>query len=71
MCEVRNSESSKWEKRKLIAVLPEQYEKRFITEMKDYTTEHYSWRYARTITKRIEPKIEECGNVVRYTREEK
>ena len=71
MCEVRNSESSKWEKRKLIAVLPEQYEKRFITEMKDYTTEHYSWRYARTITKRIKAKIEEFGKGARYTWEEK
>lgn len=71
MCKVRNSESSKWEKRKLIAVLPKQYEKRFIVETKGYPTGHSSWTFARPIAKRIEPKIEECGNVVRYTWEEK
>lgn len=71
MCEVRNSESSKWEKRKLIAVLPKQYEKRFITEMEDYPTEHYSWRYARPIAKQTKPTVEECGQLVTYTWEEK
>lgn len=67
MCEVRNSESGEWDKRKLIAVLPAPYEKRFITEMEDYPTEHYSWRYARTIHKRTEPTVEECGQLVTYT----
>lgn len=71
MCKVRNSESGKWEKRKLLAILPEQYEKRFIVETKDYSAGHSSWTFARPIVKRIEPKIEECGNVVTYTWEEK
>ena len=71
MCEVRDGEVGDWEKRKLLAILPEQYDERFIVERKEYPTEHYSWRYARTITKRTEPKIEECGNVVTYTWEEK
>lgn len=71
MCKVRNSESGKWEKRKLIAVLPKQYEKRFIVETKGYPTGHSSWTFARPIVKRIKPKIEECGNVVTYTWEEK
>lgn len=71
MCEVQDGEFERWEKRKLIAVLPKQYEKRFITEMKNYPYEHSSWDCARPIAKRIEPKIEECGNVITATWEEK
>ena len=71
MCEVRNSESGNWRKRKLIAILPRQYDERFITELDDYSTGHCSWYYARPIAKRAEPTIEECGNVVTYTWEEK
>ena len=71
MCKVRNSESSEWEKRKLIAVLPKQYEKRFITEMEDYPIKHKGWDCARPIVKRTEPTIEECGQLVAYTWEEK
>lgn len=67
MCEVRDGEVGDWEKRKLIAVLPAQYRERFIVEWEDCPTEHGSWTYARPIAKRIEPKIEECGNVVTYT----
>lgn len=37
----------------------------------DCPTEHSSWDCARPIAKRIEPTIEECGNVVTYTWEEK
>ena len=71
MCEVRNGESEKWRQSKLITILPEKYDERFIVEVEDHPTEHYSWTYARPIVKRIEPKIEECGQLVTYTWEEK
>ena len=71
MCEVKYDESSSWERRKLIAILPSQYKKRFITETEDNPTEHFGWTYARPISKRIEPTIEESGNIVTYTWEEK
>ena len=71
MCEVRDAESDIWEKRKLIAILPEQYDKRFIVEKEEYPYEHSSWDCARPIHKRTEPKIEECGQLVTYTWEEK
>lgn len=71
MCEVRDDEDDNWERRKLIAILPEQYDERFIVEMEDYPTEHYSWSCARPLAKRTEPTIEECGQLVTYTWEEK
>lgn len=71
MCEVRDDEREQWRKRKLITILPEKYYKRFIVEKEDYPYEHSSWDCARPIAKRIEPKIEEFGNVVTYTWEEK
>ena len=71
MCEVRDDEDDNWEERKLITILPEKYNERFIVEMEDYPTEHYSWSCARPLAKRTEPTIEECGNVVTYTWEEK
>lgn len=69
LCEARVG--NRWENRRLLAILPERYKERFIVEMKDCPTEHASWNYARPITERTEPKIEECGNVVTYTWEEK
>lgn len=71
MCEVRDEEVGDWEKRKLIAILPAQYRERFIVEWTGCPTEHGSWTYARPIAKRIEPKIEKCGQLVTYTWEEK
>ena len=71
MCEVRDVEVGDWEKRKLIAILPAQYRARFIVEWEDCPTEHAAWTYARPISKRIEPKIEEHGQLVTYTWEEK
>ena len=71
MCEVRDSRSDNWGKRKLVAILPAQYDERFIAEWEDYPTEVSSWRHARPITKRTEPTIEECGQLVTYTWEEK
>lgn len=71
MCEVRDSRSDNWGKRKLVAILPAQYDERFIAEWEDYPTEVSSWRHARPITKRTEPTVEECGQLVTYTWEEK
>lgn len=69
MCEVRDTEFDIWEKRKLIAILPEQYNRRFIAETEGRPDEYSSWDCARPIG-RTEPKIEECGNIVTYTWEE-
>ena len=71
ICEVRNAESETWEKRKLIAILPEQYDERFIAENIHDSTLHVSWDCARPIHKRTEPKIEECGQLITYTWEDK
>lgn len=71
MCEVRDDIDEQWMKRKLVAILSEQYKSRFIVEMEDHPTEVGSWRYARPITKRTEPTVEECGQLVTYTWEER
>lgn len=71
MCEVRDDEDDNWERRKLIAILPEQYDERFIVETRDYPTMYYSWDCARPIPKRTEPTVEECGQLITYTWEEK
>lgn len=71
MCEVSDIESGNWEKRKLIAILPEKYYERFIAEAEDYSTMHSSWNCARPIAKRTEPTVEKCGQLVTYTWEEK
>ena len=71
MCEVRYSESGEWKKRKLLAILPKQYNESFIAEWENCPTRHSSWTFARPIAKRIEPKIEESGNIFTYTWEEK
>lgn len=67
MCEVSDDGVS-WHKYRLLAILPDRYEMRFIVE--NGTLSWCTCTYARPITKRIEPKIEECGNVVTYTWEE-
>lgn len=71
MCEVKDYKDEQWKKRKLLAILPEKYDERFIVEKEEYPYEYSSWRYARTITKRTEPTVEECGQLVTYTWEEK
>jgi hypothetical protein len=67
MCEVRDDEDDDWGKKKLIAILPEKYSDRYIAEMESCPTGHFAWRYARPITKRTEPKVEECGQLITYT----
>lgn len=71
MCEIKYDESNSWEKRKLIAILPEQYNWRFIVEYIYDSTSYVGLNYARPIAKRTEPTVEECGNVITYTWEEK
>lgn len=68
MCEVRDYGEFR-DKRRLLAILPDSYNNRFITE--DGFERWCSWQYARPLTKRTEPTVEECGNVVTYTWEEK
>lgn len=68
MCEVSDDGVS-WYKYRLLAILPDRYEMRFIVE-------HgiLSWctcTYARPIAKRTEPTVEECGQLITYTWEEK
>lgn len=68
MCEVSDSRDA-WVKRRLLAILPEHYVVRFITE--NDSRSWSSWFYARPIAKRTEPTVEECGQLVTYTWEEK
>lgn len=67
MCEVCD-DPNYWTKNRLLATLPKDYENRFITG--NDSGRWFSWKYARPIAKRTEPKIEECGQVVTYTWEE-
>ena len=71
MCEMLDYEDKQWKKRKLLAILPEQYNRRFIAETEGCPDEYSSWDYARSITKRTEPTIEECGQLITYTWEKK
>ena len=71
MCEVWNLDLKKWQERKLLAILPENYEERFIVANLCYPNRYVPFSDARPIVKRIEPKIEECGQLVTYTWEEK
>lgn len=70
MCEVRNINDEEWRESKLLAILPEQYHFRYILEKYMDSSEHISYAYARPIAKRIEPKIEECGQLITYTWED-
>lgn len=71
MCEVWHPADLEWQERKLLAILPENYEERFIV-MNLYDPDRYAFfSIARPIAKRTEPKIEECGQLVTYTWEEK
>lgn len=68
MCEVSDDGIS-WHKYRLLAILPDRYEMRFIVE--NGTLSWCTCTYARPIAKRIEPTVEECGNVATYTWAEK
>lgn len=71
ICEVWNLEFKKWQERKLLAILPENYEERFIVANLYYPNRYVPFSDARPIVKRTVPTIEECGNVITYTWEEK
>ena len=72
MCEVRDDEDKQWKKRKLLAILPKEYKNPFVTESEVCNNSYcILWNCARPITKRIEPTVEECGQLVTYTWEEK
>lgn len=72
MCEVRDVEDEQWKKRKLLAILAKEYKNPFVTESEVGKNDYcILWNCARPITKRTEPTVEECGNVVTYTWEEK
>lgn len=72
ICEVRDDEDEQWKKRKLLAILPKEYKNPFITESEVCNNGYcILWNCARPITKRTEPTIEECGQLVTYTWEEK
>ena len=69
MCEV-SDDGKCWTNRRLLATLPKKYEMRYITTGIS-PTDHLSWRCARPLVKRTEPIVEECGQLVTYTWEEK
>lgn len=69
-CEVRDDEYEEWRRRKLITILPEQQSHRFVVDSLE-PHRYLGYEYARPIAKRTEPIVEECGNVVTYTWEEK
>ena len=68
MCEVSDDGKS-WLNRKLLAILPKDYYSWFIAG-DDYGNWN-SWNHARPIAKRTEPTVEECGQLITYTWEEK
>lgn len=70
MCEVRDDEDEQWRKRKLITILQEQQSYRFVVDSLE-RRRYIGYEYARPIIKRTEPTIEECGQLVTYTWEEK
>lgn len=72
MCEVKDYEDLRWKKRKLLAILAKEYKNPFVTESEVGKNDYcILWNCARPIAKRIVPTIEECGQLVTYTWEEK
>ena len=69
-CEVRDDEDEQWIKRKLITILPEQQSYRFVVNSLE-PHKYLGYEYARPIIERTEPTVEECGQLVTYTWEEK
>lgn len=71
LCEVRDYEYEDWQTRKLLAILPKNYIIRFIVKMDEVKDDWIDFRQARPLRKRTEPKVEECGELITYTWEEK
>ena len=57
MCEV-SDDNKCWQSRMLIAILPERYDYRFITNANDSETQWISWSYARAQTSCVQPTID-------------
>lgn len=71
MCEVKDYKDGQWKKRKLLAILPKEYKNPFVAESEVGKNDYcILWNCARPIG-RTEPTIEECGQLVTYTWEEK
>lgn len=68
MCEFRVDEHCLWCKYKLLAILPESYDNRYIASARDYYW--MAFKEARPIAKRTEPKVKENGEVITYIWEE-
>ena len=61
MCEVSNDGKSwAWNTRELLAVLPESYYERYITNAADSKTKWSAWTYARPINSCVQPE-RDCG----------
>lgn len=61
MCEVSDDGKNwYWNTRELLAVLPESYYDRYITNAADSKTKWSAWTYARPINSCVQPKID-CG----------
>ena len=71
MCEVWHPAELEWQERKLLAILPENYEERFIVANLYHPNRYVPFSDARPIVKRTVPTIEECGQLITYTWEEK
>lgn len=70
LCEVRVDEYCGWNNCKLLAILPDNYRSRFITQCDEDENNWFGYEYAQPINKRIEPKVETNGEVITYTWEE-
>ena len=71
MCEVWDEEFKKWQERKLLAILPENYEERFIVANLYYPNRYVPFSDARPIGKHTKLTVEDCGQLITYTWEEK
>lgn len=69
MCEVSN-DNEKWEVYRLITILREGLQRRYLANVGYNTKAWDCFEYARPISKRTEPKVEECGEIITYTWEE-
>ena len=57
MCEV-SDDNKCWQSRILLAILPERYDYRFITNAAGYKTRWLSWLYARHVKSCVQPTID-------------
>lgn len=70
LCEVSGCPEGHWRTRKLIAILPDTYRSRFITQSDEEANNWFGYKYARPLGKRTDPKVETYGEITTYTWEE-